>query len=69
MAPLMESWGRELVVRFAPTNGRTGHWVCANCAIHAGIPCSRRTPDAIELWPHSWHLELRGQRKLEKREQ
>jgi len=25
MAPLMESWGRKLVVRFAPTNGRTGH--------------------------------------------
>ena len=25
MAPLMESWGRELVVRFAPMNGRTGH--------------------------------------------
>ena len=25
MAPLMESWGRKLVVRFAPMNGRTGH--------------------------------------------
>jgi len=25
MVPLMESWGRELVVRFAPMNGRTGH--------------------------------------------
>ena len=24
MAPLMESWGRKLVVRFAPMNGRTG---------------------------------------------
>jgi hypothetical protein len=41
MAPLMELWGRKLVVRFAPMNGRTGHWACANCAIHAGIPCSR----------------------------
>ena len=69
MAPLMESWGRKLVVRFARMNGRTGHWVCANCAIHAGIPCSRRTSDPIELWPHSWHLELRGERELEKREQ
>ena len=25
MAPLMESWGRKLVVRFAPMNGRTWH--------------------------------------------
>ena len=25
MAPLMESWGRKLVVRFEPMNGRTGH--------------------------------------------
>ena len=25
MVPLMESWGRELVVRFVPMNGRTGH--------------------------------------------
>ena len=25
MAPLMESWGRKLVVRFASMNGRTGH--------------------------------------------
>ena len=25
MVPLMESWGRKLVVRFAPMNGRTGH--------------------------------------------
>jgi len=25
MAPLMESWGRKLAVRFAPMNGRTGH--------------------------------------------
>ena len=25
MAPSMESWGRKLVVRFAPMNGRTGH--------------------------------------------
>ena len=24
-APLMESWGRKLVVRFAPMNGRTWH--------------------------------------------
>src|SRR5438067_3023025 len=31
MAPLMESWGRKLVVRFALMNGRTGHLVCANC--------------------------------------
>jgi len=31
MAPLMESWGRKLVVRFAPMNGRTGHLACANC--------------------------------------
>ena len=25
MAPLMESWGRKLAVRFAPMNGRTAH--------------------------------------------
>ena len=25
MAPLMESWGRKLAVRFAPMNRRTGH--------------------------------------------
>ena len=25
MAPLMESWGRKLVVRFTPMNGRTAH--------------------------------------------
>ena len=25
LAPLMESWGRKLVVRFAPMNGRTSH--------------------------------------------
>src|SRR6266516_3476263 len=25
MVPFMESWGRKLVVRFAPMNGRTGH--------------------------------------------
>src|SRR5207247_8051002 len=31
MARLMESWGRKLVVRFAPMNGRTGHLACANC--------------------------------------
>ena len=31
MAPLMESWGRKLVVRFAPMNGHTGHLACANC--------------------------------------
>jgi len=67
MAPLMESWGRKLVVRFASMSGRTGHWVCANCAIHDGIPCSRRISDSIELWPHSWHLELRGERELEER--
>ena len=31
MAPLMESWDRKLVVRFAPMNGHTGHLACANC--------------------------------------